>query len=72
MHIIRETEQDTQKRVIEFFQDTLIYAYLGNWADSIEENSNIIPVFLTDWLRRQGNDTERIIERNQDDLSMSL
>ena len=60
MHIIRETEQDTQNRVIQFFQDTLNYAYLGNWSDSIEENSNIIPEDLTDWLRRQGNDPELI------------
>ena len=56
MHIIRETEQDTQNRVIEFFKDTLNYTYLGNWADSVDENSNIIPEDLTDWLRRQGND----------------
>ena len=33
MHIIRETEKDTQDRVIEFFQDTLNYTYLGNWAE---------------------------------------
>ena len=53
MHIIRETEQDTQERVIEFFQDTLNYTYLGNWKDSIEENSNILTEDLSDWLRRQ-------------------
>ena len=56
MHIIRETEKNTQERVIEFFQDALNYTYLGNWADSVDENSNIIPEDLTDWLRRQGND----------------
>lgn len=60
MHIIRETEQDTQKRIIEFFQDSLNYTFLGNWADSIDENSNIIPEYLTDWLRRQQNDPELI------------
>ncbi len=43
MHIIRETEKDTQKRVIEFFQDALNYTYLGNWTDSVDENGNIIP-----------------------------
>ena len=53
MHIIRETEKDTQKRVIAFFQDALNYTYLGNWADNVDENSNIIPEDLTDWLRRQ-------------------
>ena len=34
MPIIRETEKDTQERVIEFFQDALNYTYLGNWADT--------------------------------------
>ena len=52
MHIIRETEKGTQKRVIEFFQDALNYIYLGNWADSVDENSNIIPEDLADWLRK--------------------
>ncbi len=56
MHIIRETEKNTQERVIEFFQDALNYTYLGNWADSVDENSNIITEDLTHWLRRQGND----------------
>ena len=60
MHIIRETEQDTQERVIEFFKDTLGYSYLGNWADSIQDNSNIISEDLADWLRKQGNDNEII------------
>ena len=48
MHIIRETEKDTQKRVIEFSQDALNYTYLGNWADSVDENSNIIPEDLAE------------------------
>ena len=56
MHIIRETEKDTQKRVIAFFQDTLNYTYLGNWADSADGNSNIIPEDLADWLRKQNHD----------------
>ena len=60
MHIIRETEQDTQKRVIEFFQDILQYDYLGNWSDSIEENSNIIEEDLKNWIFQQGNDPELI------------
>ena len=60
MQIIRETEQDTQERVIEFFQDALNYTYLGNWADSVDENSNIIPEDLSDWLRRQGNEPDII------------
>ena len=56
MQIIRETEQDTQQRVIEFFQETLNYAYLGKWTDSVEDNSNIITEDLSDWLRRQNHD----------------
>lgn len=58
MHIIRETEKETQKRVIEFFQDVLNYTYLGNWTDSVDENSNIIPEYLADWLRRQNHDSD--------------
>ena len=60
MHIIRETEKDTQQRVIEFFQETLNYTYLGNWADSVDENSNIITEDLSDWLRRQNHDSNII------------
>ncbi len=60
MNIIRETEQDTQERVIEFFKNTLDYTYLGNWADSVEENSNIIPEDLTHWLRKQNHHNEII------------
>ena len=60
MHIIRETEKDTQKRVIKFFQDVLSYTYLGNWTDSVDENSNIIPEDLAAWLRRQNHDSNII------------
>ena len=60
MNVIRETEQDTQERVIEFFKNTLDYTYLGNWADSVEENSNIIPEDLTHWLRKQNHHNEII------------
>ncbi len=60
MNVIRETEQDTQERVIEFFKNTLDYTYLGNWADSVEENSNIIPEDLTHWLRKQNHQNEII------------
>ena len=60
MHIIRETEKDTQERVIEFFKNTLNYIYLGNWTDSIQDNSNILTEDLTDWLRRQHHDPDII------------
>ena len=70
MHIIRETEKDTQKRVIEFFQDALNYTYLGNWADSVDENSNIIPEDLTDWLRKRNHDPN-IITKAVDQLQQA-
>ena len=54
MNTVGERERHTQERVIEFFQDALGYTYLGNWAGSAEENSNIVPEDLADWLRRQG------------------
>ena len=54
MSTVGEREKRTQERVIEFFQDALGYTYLGNWAGSAEENSNIVPEDLADWLRRQG------------------
>ena len=60
MQIIRETEKDTQERVIEFFQDALNYTYLGNWKDSIQDNSNILIEDLSDWLRRQDHDPDII------------
>ena len=54
MSTVGDREKSTQERVIEFFQDALGYTYLGNWAGSAEENSNIVPEDLADWLRRQG------------------
>jgi len=60
LHIVRETEQDTQNKVIEYFQDTLNYEYLGRWTDSVEDNSNIIEEDLTNWLFQQGNNPDNI------------
>ena len=54
MNTVGEREIRTQERVIAFFKDTLGYTYLGNWQESGEENSNIIPEDLTHYLRRQG------------------
>ena len=54
MNTVGEREIHTQERVIAFFKDVLGYTYLGNWQESSEENSNIIPEDLADWLRRQG------------------
>ena len=60
MNTVGEREIRTQERVIAFFQDALGYTYLGNWEHSGEENSNIIPEDLTDWLRRQGYNNDSI------------
>ncbi len=67
---VGEREIRTQERVIAFFQDTLGYTYLGNWEHSGEENSNIIPEDLTDWLRRQGYNND-IIAKALDQLQRS-
>ena len=53
MSTVGEREKSTQERVIKFFEDALGYSYLGNWTGSAEDNSNIIPEFLTNWLRNQ-------------------
>ena len=52
-------ERSTQERVVEFFQDSLDYAYLGNWQWR-EENENVEEGLLCDWLKRQGHDDKLI------------
>ena len=46
-------ERSTQQRVVEFFQEALGYAYLGNWHRR-EGNANIEKELLANWLRRCG------------------
>ena len=70
MNTVGEREIRTQERVIEFFRDALGYTYLGNWQDNSEENSNILPEDLADWLRRQGYDND-IIAKALDQLQKS-
>ena len=48
-------EKSTQERVVEFFQDSLDYAYLGDWQRR-EDNANVEKEILRDWLKRQGYD----------------
>ena len=67
MNTVGEREIRTQERVIAFFRDALGYTYLGNWQDNSEENSNILPEDLADWLRRQGYDND-IIAKALDQL----
>ncbi|RKU30936.1 restriction endonuclease subunit R [Candidatus Poribacteria bacterium] len=70
MNTVGEREIRTQERVIAFFRDALGYTYLGNWQDNSEENSNILPEDLADWLRRQGYDND-IIAKALDQLQKS-
>ncbi len=61
MSKVGEREAGTQKRVVEFFLNTLRYGYLGFWKDR-DGNSNVEEDLLTDWLRRQSH-SDRIIAK---------
>ncbi len=67
MNTVGEREIRTQERVIAFFEDALAYTYLGNWEHSGEDNTNIIPEDLADYLRRQ-NYNNAIIAKALDQL----
>ena len=56
---VGDREAKTQKRVVEFFLNTLGYSYLGFWKDR-DGNSNVEEEPLRAWLKRQGQD-EKII-----------
>ena len=70
MNTVGEREIRTQERVIAFFKNTLGYTYLGSWEHSSEENSNIIPEDLSDYLRSQGYNNA-IIAKALDQLQRS-
>ncbi len=55
MRKVGEKEAKTQKRVVEFFLNTLGYSYLGYWKDR-DGNTNVEERLLADWLKRQGHD----------------
>ena len=61
MSTVGQREILTQRRVVEFFQEALGYAYLGHWQDRAD-NSNVENALLIDWLKRQGHD-DRIITK---------
>ena len=50
---VGQRERATQNRLVQFFQHTLGYRYLGNWQDR-EHNKNIETDLLTAWLQRRG------------------
>jgi len=65
MSNVGQRERATQNRVVEFFQQELNYAYLGDWQDR-PSNRNIEPTYLRAWLASQGVDSvliEKAIRR---------
>ena len=59
MNTVGQSEIRTQRRVIEYFRDTLGYTYLGNWEHR-PGNSNIEQKSLANWLKRQGHSAQII------------
>ena len=57
MHSIGDKESHSQARIVAFFQEALGYVYLGNWRDSNQQNRNIAPERLTEWLKDRGYDS---------------
>ncbi len=70
-------ERATQNRVVKLFRDTLGYDYLGDWIDR-EDNRNIEPELLRDFLKEQGHDESLIgkvlyqLEKAAGDTSKSI
>jgi type I restriction enzyme R subunit len=60
MTLVGQPELQTQKKVIQFFQNALGYKYLGNWKDCGGEN--IEEEILKEWLKSKGY-SNRIIEQ---------
>jgi type I restriction enzyme R subunit len=61
MSKVGQKEILTQKHVVQFFKDTLGYAYLGDWKDR-DGNSNVEEDLLRDWLGRQGHSNKIIVK----------
>lgn len=62
---IGESERQTQNRVIDFFQTTLKYTYIGNLHD--RENSNIMQENLCAYLKKKGY-SDTLVTRAVDKL----
>lgn len=54
MSAVGEREIRTQRRVVDFFTNSLNYRYLGNWKDRVD-NGNVETDLLTGWLKCQGH-----------------
>ncbi len=61
MNTVGQREILTQKHVVQFFEDTLDYTYLGNWKDR-DGNSNVEESILRERLKRQKH-SEKIITK---------
>jgi type I restriction enzyme R subunit len=62
---VGQKERATQNRVVNFFNQSLGYDYLGDWQDR-EGNKNIEPQYLRQWLLSRGVDAvlaEKAIRR---------
>ena len=64
--MIGPREAVTQRRVVEFFQNSLEYSYLGDWEERGGEN--VEELLLRDWLLKQGHD-EQIVKKAIQELS---
>jgi type I restriction enzyme R subunit len=58
MSNVGQRERATQDRVVNFFQQTLGYDYLGDWEER-EGNRNVEPEYLRKWL--QSRDIESVL-----------
>lgn len=77
MSAVGQIERKTQARLVELFQKTLHYDYLGDWSKR-EDNRNIEPALLRDWLSGRGVEQPLItralfeLEKLAGDASKSL
>ncbi|MEI8173538.1 MAG: HsdR family type I site-specific deoxyribonuclease [Deltaproteobacteria bacterium] len=77
MSTVGQIEKKTQARVVNLFQDSLKYDYLGDWTDR-EGNANIEPNLLRAWLKKQRVEDVlvtralHILEKTAGDTSKSL
>ena len=55
MSTVGQREILTQRRVVDFFTDTLGYVYLGDWNERVG-NRNIEWELVAAWLERQGHE----------------
>jgi len=77
MSTVGQIEEKTQERVVKLFREQLGYGYLGNW-EVRENNRNIEPEMLLDFLKKQGYEATLItralydFEKAAGDTSHSL